>query len=187
MSIISQIESILFVAGKPLTAKKISKVLACDEQAAGETLQKIADKYNVIDSGVVIMINNGDYQMVSSAENKEAAEKFVKAEIGGELTRPQLETLTVISYRGPITKPEIEQIRGVNCSLILRNLLIRGLIKEHEEPTGLFSKYEVTIEYLRHLGINNIKELPDYETLHNHEYMLQALKGGDAERPNCNA
>jgi chromosome segregation and condensation protein ScpB len=62
MSIISQIESILFVAGKPLTAKKISKVLACDEQAAGETLQKIADKYNVIDSGVVIMINNGDFR-----------------------------------------------------------------------------------------------------------------------------
>lgn len=167
------------MAGKPLTAKKIAKVLACDENAAGEALENIVSKYNLPDSGVVVMRNNGDYQMVSSGDNKEAAEKFMKAEIGGELTRPQLETLTVISYRGPLTKPEIEQIRGVNCSLILRNLLMRGLIKEHEDPTGLLSKYEVTIEYLRHLGLNDIRELPDYEILHNHDYILKALSGSE--------
>ncbi len=183
MSLLSNIESILFVAGKPLTAKKIAKVLNCEENIVQEALEKLILKYNIPDSGVVIISNNGDYQMVSNAENKEASEKFVKAEIGGELTRPQLETLTVISYRGPITKPEIEQIRGVNCSLIVRNLLMRGLIKEHEDPTGMLSKFEVTIEYLRHLGLKDIKELPDYETLHNHEYMLKALAGGDVERP----
>ncbi|HRY36529.1 MAG TPA: SMC-Scp complex subunit ScpB [Candidatus Magasanikbacteria bacterium] len=175
MSLISQIESILFVAGKPLNTKKISKVLSCDEQEVQTALENLINKYNVPESGVVIISNNGDYQMASSSENKEAAEKFVKAEIGGELTRPQLETLTVISYRGPLTKPEIEQIRGVNCSLILRNLLMRGLVKEHEDPTGLLPKYEVTIEYLRHLGLNDIRELPDYESLHNHEYILKAL------------
>ncbi len=175
MSIISQIESVLFVAGKPLNAKKISKVLNCSETEAKESLEKLFTKYNVTDSGVAIINNNGDFQMVSSAENKEAAEKFIKAEIGGELTKAQLETLTVISYRGPLTKPEIEQIRGVNCGLILRNLLIRGLIKEHEDPTGLLPKYEVTVEYLRHLGLNDIRELPDYETLHNHAYILKAL------------
>lgn len=175
MSLISQIESVLFVAGKPLNAKKIAKALGCDETSAGEALETIANKYSTPDAGVVVVRNNGDYQMVSSSDNKEAAEKFVKAEIGGELTRPQLETLTVISYRGPLTKPEIEQIRGVNCSLILRNLLMRGLIKEHEDSTGLLSKYEVTIEYLRHLGLNDIRELPDYEMLHNHDYILKAL------------
>jgi len=175
MSLLSNIESILFVAGKPLNAKKIAKVLGCEEKIVSEALETIADKYNVPDAGVVVIRNNGDYQMVSSSENKEAAEKFVKAEIGGELTRAQLETLTVISYRGPLTKPEIEQIRGVNCSLILRNLLMRGLIKEHGDPTGLLPKYEITIEYLRHLGLNDIKELPDYEMLHNHSYILSAL------------
>lgn len=181
MSIISQIESVLFVAGKPLNAKKISKVLNCSEEEAIESLERLFTKYNVTDSGVSIINNNGDFQMVSSAENKEAAEKFIKAEIGGELTKAQLETLTVISYRGPLTKPEIEQIRGVNCGLILRNLLIRGLIKEHEDPTGLLPKYEVTVEYLRHLGLNDIRELPDYETLHNHAYILKAL-GETAEK-----
>ncbi len=183
MSLLSQIESILFVAGKPLTAKKIAKVLNCEESAVQESLENLVAKYNISDSGVLIITNNGDYQMVSHPDNKEASEKFVKAEIGGELTRPQLETLTVISYRGPITKPEIEQIRGVNCSLILRNLLMRGLIKEHTDPTGLLSKYEITLEYLRHLGLKDIKELPDFETLHNHEYVLKALEGEDVERP----
>lgn len=182
MSIISQIESILFVAGKPLNAKKIAKVLSCDEKEAQNALENLINKYNTPESGVVIINNNGDCQMVSNAENKEAAEKFVKAEIGGELTRPQLETLTVISYRGPLTKPEIEQIRGVNCSLILRNLLIRGLVKEHADPTGLLPKYEVTVEYLRHLGINDIRDLPDFEMLHNHEYMLKALSNEETER-----
>lgn len=176
MSLLSNIESILFVAGKPLSAKKIAKVLNCDEKEAQNALENLVVKYNIPESGVVIISNNGDYQMVTNAENKEAAEKFVKAEIGGELTRPQLETLTVISYRGSLTKPEIEQIRGVNCSLILRNLLMRGLIKEHEDPTGLLPKYEVTVEYLRHLGLNDIKELPDYEVLHNHAYILKALE-----------
>ncbi len=179
MSLLSQIESILFVAGKPLTAKKIAKVLSCDEKEAQIALENLVNKYNIFESGVVIISNNGDYQMVSNAQNKEAAEKFIKAEIGGELTKPQLETLTVISYRGPLTKPEIEQIRGVNCSLILRNLLMRGLIKEHGDPTGLLSKYEVTVEYLRHLGLNDIKELPDYDFLRNHEYVLKTL--GDSE------
>lgn len=183
MSLLSQIESILFVAGKPLTATKIAKVLACDEKEAQGALENLVNKYNTPESGVVVISNNGDYQMVSNPENKEASEKFTKAEIGGELTRPQLETLTVISYRGPLTKPEIEQIRGVNCSLILRNLLMRGLIKEHTDPTGLLSKYEVTVEYLRHLGVNNIKDLPDFEILHNHEYVVKVLSEGDIERP----
>lgn len=177
MSIISQIESILFVASKPLTVKKIAKVLNLEENVVQESLENLVIKYNIHDSGVLIISSNGDYQMVSNFENKEASEKFVKAEISGELTRPQLETLTVISYRGPLTKPEIEQIRGVNCSLILRNLLMRGLIKEHVDSTGLLSKFEITIEYLRHLGLVDIKELPDYEILHNHEYVLKALEG----------
>src|SRR3989339_659375 len=71
----------------------------------------------------------------------------------------------------PITRPELEQIRGVNCSLILRNLMMRGLVKEAEDPSGLLPKYEVTTDYLRHLGVTNLNELPEYEKLHNHEHI----------------
>ena len=125
-----------------------------------------------------------EYQLVSSPENKTVAEHFIKAELSGELTRPQLETLTVISYCGPITKPEIEQIRGVNCSLILRNLLMRGLVKESDKETNLLPSYEVTMEYLQHLGINSLSELPDYSELHNHDFVMKALNEAGLEKNN---
>ncbi|MDD2758399.1 MAG: SMC-Scp complex subunit ScpB [Patescibacteria group bacterium] len=174
MNTTSKIESILFVASKPLALKKIAKAVGVDENAAEEAIETLKQKYNQPDSGVSLLENNEEYQLVSHPANRESAEQFLKAEVTGELTRPQLETLTVISYCGPITKPELEQIRGVNCSIILRNLLLRGLIKENEEAT-LLPTYEITMDYLRHLGYQSIQELPDYEILHNHEYVMKAL------------
>ena len=170
-NLISQIESILFVAGKPLTAKKMAKVLNTKENDVAAAFEKLALKYNDAESGVALLHTNEEWQLVSSAKNTDVTEQFVKAEISGELTRPQLETLTVISYCGPITKPELEQIRGVNCSLILRNLLMRGLVKENEDVTNLLPTYEVTMEYLRHLGLKSLEELPEYHELHKHEYI----------------
>ncbi|MFA6105422.1 MAG: SMC-Scp complex subunit ScpB [Patescibacteria group bacterium] len=174
-ALISQIESILFVASKPLSIKKIAKVLAIDEDAVEKELKVLQGKYDTNSSGVVLFQTNSEFQLVAHPENRTVAEHFIKTEISGELTRPQLETLTVISYCGPLTKPEIEQIRGVNCSLILRNLLIRGLIKEAGTENNLLPAYEVTMEYLQHLGVSNLAELPEYETLHNHEFINNTL------------
>lgn len=174
---ILQIETILFVASKPVSLKKIAKLLEAEERAVEEALEQLKHKYNSTESGIVLFQNNDEYQLVSHPEHKIIAEHFVKAEISGELTRPQLETLTVISYCGPITKPELEQIRGVNCSLILRNLLIRGLVKESDSNSALLPTYEVTMDYLQHLGVSDLKELPDYESLHNHEFITKTLEG----------
>lgn len=176
MQVVSKIESILFVASKPLGLKKIAKVLGVDETAVRVAMEDLRQKYNHQESGIMILENDDEWQMVSNPDNREAAENFLKAEVSGELTRPQLETLTVISYCGPITKPELEQIRGVNCSLILRNLMMRGLVKELEDPTKLMPSYEVTMDYLRHLGIDNLNALPDYDKLHTHEYLNQVLE-----------
>lgn len=174
----AKIETILFVAGKPLSIKKISKALAVDETIVCECLNNLRQKHNHPDSGIVVLENGEDWQMVSNPDNREVAEQFLKAEVSGELTRPQLETLTVISYCGPITKPELEQIRGVNCSLIIRNLMMRGLVKETDSPSGLLTTYEVTMEYLRHLGLERIQDLPDYDKLHNHEYIVRINEQG---------
>ncbi len=176
MNITSKLETILFVASKPLSLKKIAKTLNIDEGEVATALQILVGKYNQDESGLRVLENNGDWQMVSNPENRELAEQFLKAEVSGELTRPQLETLTVISYCGPITKPELEQIRGVNCSLIIRNLLMRGLVKESEDPAALLPTYEVTMEYLRHLGLSSLKELPEYDKLHQHENILSSLE-----------
>lgn len=171
----SQLESILFVASKPLALKKIAKVLNVSFDKALTSLAGLKEKY-AGDSGVVLLQNDDEYQLTSNAANKEVAEGFIKAEISGELTRPQLETLTVISYCGPITKPELEQIRGVNCSLIVRNLLLRGLIKVSEDPSALLPTYSVTMDYLRHLGLESVTELPNYQTLHQHEFVTKTLE-----------
>jgi segregation and condensation protein B len=171
MTILAKLESILFVASKPLTVKKIATVLNANEAEINMAVDQLRLKYNNQDSGIVILQNGSEVQMLASPDNREIAENFMKSEVSGELTRPQLETLTVISYCGPITKPELEQIRGVNCGLILRNLLMRGLVKETESGLNLLPAFEVTMDYLRHLGINSLTELPDYDKLHNHPYL----------------
>lgn len=176
MMLLSKIETILFVASKPLGLKKIAKVLGVDESAVLLNMEELRKKYNHPESGIVVLENNSEWQMVSNPDNREAAENFLKAEVSGELTRPQLETLTVVSYCGPITKPELEQIRGVNCSLILRNLMMRGLVKELEDPAKLMPSYEVTMDCIRHLGLDSLNALPDYDKLHAHEYLAQILE-----------
>jgi len=176
MSTISKIESILFVASKPLSIKKIASVLHTDAEDVASALDELRAKYNHADSGISILQNGEEWQMTASADNGEVSKNFLKAEVSGELTRPQLETLTVISYCGPITKPELEQIRGVNCSLILRNLMLRGLIKENEDGSALLPVYEVTMDYLRHLGLNSLTELPNYAELHTHPYIANLEK-----------
>ena len=171
MSNKSKIESILFVASKSLPTKKIAAVLKINDKEALELLKDLQLKYNNHDSGIAILQNGNEWQMVASADNKEASENFLKSEVSGELTRPQLETLTVVSYCGPITKPELEQIRGVNCGLILRNLMLRGLVKENEDNANLLPTYQVTMDYLRHLGLSSLEELPNYSELHKHPYI----------------
>lgn len=179
MTLESQLEAILFVASKPLSVKKLTGVLSVSEAQLRTALEQLAFKYGSDSSGVVLAQNNEEWQLVSHAEAKDITEKFVKAEVSGELTKAQLETLTVISYCGPITKPELEQLRGVNCSLILRNLMIRGLVKE-VDGEGLFPSYEVTMDYVRHLGLTSLSELPEYAELHNHSFVTQALDKKEA-------
>ncbi|MBI5729493.1 MAG: SMC-Scp complex subunit ScpB [Candidatus Magasanikbacteria bacterium] len=175
MLLATKLESLLFVASKPLTVKKLAKLLGDSEPGVLTALKDLAEKYST-DSGVRLITTGEEWQLATHPDNQTLVENVVKAEVTDELTRPQLETLTVISYCGPITKPELEQIRGVNCSLIIRNLLIRGLVKEVETGVNLVPTYEVTMEYLRHLGLTNISELPDYAALHQHEYITKAME-----------
>jgi segregation and condensation protein B len=175
MQLEQQLEAMLFVASKPLSTKKMAKIVDAKEADVAVALRHLTGKYDGATSGVVLLQNNDEWQLVSNPSAKPITEKFVKAEVSGELTKPQLETLTVISYCGPITKPELEKLRGVNCSLIIRNLMMRGLVKE-TEGEGLLPTYEVTMDYLRHLGLNSLSALPEYSELHNHSFVTQALE-----------
>lgn len=173
----SILESLLFVSDHPLSVGDFSKLTDYKKDEVEKTLKNLCEDYKKRDSGIEIIRNGKKYQMVTSSCNTEIIQKFLHNETTGELTRPQLETLTTIAYRGPITKPELEQIRGVNCSLVLRNLMMRGLVEKDTSSSAkaLEDTYLITLDFLKFLGIREVGELPDYGKLHKHETIEETL------------
>ncbi len=178
MSIKDKIESLLFIAAKPMSIKQLADLINQPESEIKKAGDELEEEYKSNKRGVQIIKNGSKYQMVSSPDNARLVQEFIKDETTGELSRPSLETLTIIAYRGPIAKSDLDHIRGVNCSLILRNLLIRGLIEAKSDKKGE-TYYNVTFDFIRFLGINDINELPDYEKLNNVESISIALSSGN--------
>ena len=176
MSILkSKIESLLFIAARPLNLKKISEQVGESKEGVLAAISELVDEYKKDGRGIRILQIDDEYQMSTNPESAKMIKDFLKDEMTGELTRPALETLTIIAYRGPISKPELEQIRGVNCSLILRNLLIKGLAETKTAGVGGEALYSVTFDLLRHLGITKVEELPDYDKLSKSEILDRIL------------
>lgn len=174
-SIKNQVESLLFISARPLTPAKIASLVKAKPDEVKKVLEELFEEYKTREGGVKMLQNRGEWQLATAPESAEAVGQYLQEELSGELTRPQLETLTIIAYRGPIGKNELEQIRGVNCGLILRNLLIRGLIETKTEEKNKNVVYAITLEFLRFLGLSKIEELPKYEYLHSHEAIQNML------------
>ncbi len=181
MSLKSQIESILFIAIRPLSLNKITELTGAKKEEVKAELDNLFNEYNDKDKGINLQKNGSNYLMVTNPNNSKLVAEFLKEEITGELTPASLETLTVIAYRGPITKTELELIRGVNCSIILRNLLMRGLIEEQEDKKNMISTYQISFDFMKHLGIKEIAQLPDYEKLNSNENLGKLLSSEDKE------
>jgi segregation and condensation protein B len=166
MTIKSKIESLLFISAKPMAVKQLSELIKRTDQEIKRACEELIEDYKRRESGIQIIKSGMKYQMVSSSENAKLVQEFIKDETTGELTRPSLEALTIIAYRGPITKIDLDRIRGVNCALILRNLLLRGLIEAKYDQQKKETYYNVTFDFIRFLGISDVRKLPDYERLH---------------------
>lgn len=161
----AHLEALLFVSAKPFTVKGLAKLLNSSEDKIETWIEELQEEFESGDRGVRVVRNGNDVQLMSSPDCRELIEEYLKEEITGELTRPQLETLTIIGYRGPISKPDIEQIRGINCTLILRNLEWRGLIEQSELSTAEIPAYRVTMDFVRYLGLSSVEQLPNFESL----------------------
>jgi len=172
----SQIESLLFISAKPMTIKQLADLIKKDAKEIKEAGDELVKNYKDKQSGIQIIKNGSKYQMVSAPENARVVQNFIKDETTGELTRPSLEALTIIAYRSPISKLDLDRIRGVNCALILRNLLLRGLIEAKYDRTKRETYYNTTFDFVRFLGINDIKELPDYERLNKDDTIDKMLE-----------
>lgn len=167
MSLPRALEALLFVASKPISFTQFLELTQASKEELDSALEELKERFSR--SGIRLLVHEQTYQFVTAPEEAECVKQLAKQEITGELTRPSLETLTIIAYKGPITQPEIEQIRGVQCTQILRNLLLRGLIEVTQDAQRLGEVYVVSNTFLRHLGVMNIEELPEYDVLHTNE------------------
>ena len=177
----AKIEGILFVSAKALNEKKLAEVVGAKREDVIKAVDELAEEYNSSEGGLRIIRHGKDVRMSTSSEIAKVVQQYLKDETTGELTKPSLEALTIVAYRGPVTKGELEQVRGVNCSLILRNLMMRGLVEasgEHGMPT---TTYSVTSDFLRFLGIPNVEQLPEYDKLRTHENVVRVLEGVEGE------
>lgn len=160
----SQIESILFAAGRPVKLLELSKTLNEKKPEIKQSIEQL--KQNLSLRGISLIEKDEKYQLVSNPENANAVGIFLMAEQREKLTDIAIETLSIITYKQPVSRAEIEAIRGVNSQYILRQLLIRGLIEKatsHEDARRLV--YKTTLDFMTHLGIKDMKDLPDFEDL----------------------
>ncbi len=159
----SKIESILFVSSKPVSIKQLAKLLGTDETTLESAGQELVEKHK--NNGVVVLFTGGNLQMATNSQNTEVVNNFLNADLREKLTDATVEVLGIISYRGPITRAEIEAIRGVNSQYSVRNLLIRGLIEKVPGTDSRSVSYQVTTDFLQQFGLTSTKDLPDFNTL----------------------
>ena len=183
MNIEQIIEAILFASGRALSERKLADLLGKKPEEISGILDSLQEKLS--ERGVILQRYEKEVELVTHPEAAEYVSKVIKDEEQGELTRAALEALTILAYRGPMTRPELEQIRGVQSSMILRNLMIRGLVEQKEDMRLGQVTYAVTFDFLNHLGLKSIKDLPEYEELRGHTAisdMLEQLKEPESEK-----
>lgn len=159
----SKIESVLFFKNEPVSVVELGKWLGEKPDAIRTALASLRDAYR---GRGIVMVSDAD--LVSLGTHPDAStliENLQKEELSRELGRAGLETLATILYKGPISRREIDHIRGVNSGFILRALLVRGLIERTESASGERSySYKATLKLLEHLGVTRQEDLPEYQS-----------------------
>jgi len=159
-----KIEAILFYTAEAVSKKDLAKITESTKEDVEAALNMLGKS---LSQRGIRLVQNGDEVLLSTApEHSSLIEKMIKEERSRDLGRAGMETLSIIAYKGPVSKKEIEYVRGVNSDYALRTLLIRGLVEkkanEHDERSSV---YIITFETLLHLGIERIEQLPEYETM----------------------
>ena len=158
-SIDSQIEALLFALGRPLNRVELQKMLGASPADIENALQALAGRQG----GVTIVDDGVEVELRVSAQNSALIENVRKDEYSRDIGKAGLEALSAVLYRGPLTRSEIDFIRGVNSSQTLRTLTLRGLVRKVPNPKDERSfLYEPTTELLSQLGVSRMQDLSDY-------------------------
>ncbi|WP_399547555.1 SMC-Scp complex subunit ScpB [uncultured Clostridium sp.] len=164
-SLKSGIEALLFASGEPLTAKDLSIYLEEELKIIENTIQEMMEAYDIQERGIKLISIKGSYQLVTKSENSTYIQKLLKKSKRQSLSQASLESLSIIAYQQPITRIDIDEIRGVKSESALQRLLERDLIKEvgRLEVPGRPILYGTTEEFLRQFGIKDLNQLPSLD------------------------
>jgi segregation and condensation protein B len=161
MPISQQLEAILFWKAEPISFKKLATLLNVD---VGTIQNGLVELENTLKGRGLTLVRTDEEVMLGTAkELSPLIEQLTKDELTRDLGKAGLETLSIILYQGPISRADIDYIRGVNSQFIVRNLLIRGLVERVDNPKDARSfLYKTTLQLLSHLGVSKIEDLPEY-------------------------
>ena len=159
------IEAMLFVSGEPLSLKELALHLESSPKYLEEVLEELIEDYNREYRGIKLIRINGDYQLVTKNEYSDYIQKLLKKNKRQSLSQASLESLAIIAYKQPITRIDIDEIRGVKSDSALSRLMDKELIKEigRLEVPGRPILYCTTEEFLRQFGLHDLKELPSLD------------------------
>lgn len=158
------IQAVLFYLAEPVSFKRLASLFEVEISSIESLVQEL--KQELSSTGLSLVIHDGEVQLVTHPESHSVIEKIRKDELTKELTKPALETLSIILYKDNVTRGDIDFIRGVNSSFILRNLLMRGLILRKPHPSNARTFiYTGSHELLAYLGVSETKDLPDFERI----------------------
>lgn len=165
MELKALIESLLFVADRPVTAEHLATALDVPVEEAEAALQALREEYQ--ERGIRIQQKGERLQLVSAPEAGPHIERFLGLEISGRLSTAALEALSIVAYRQPVTRAQVEAIRGVHSDSVLRSLVRRGLIVEiaRAESVGRPILYGTTFEFLQQFGLQSMQDLPGWQEL----------------------
>ena len=163
----SAIESMMFVWGKPLDINEMAEIFSEDRKEIYECCKELQDEYEQEGRGIVIREVNKSFQFVTRKENLSYIERLCTPVKHKRLTQSALEVLAIVAYKQPVTKGEIEAVRGIKCDRVIEGLSRKGLVTEvgRSDAVGRPILYGTTDEFLKQFGFETLKELPGIEDI----------------------
>ena len=183
LQLVQKIEAVLFYLAEPVSVDFLAKTLEISKK---EIISAIGDLgLSLEERGVRLVFHDDEVTLVTAPQFSGLIEKIIKEEREKDLGRAGIETLSIVAYKGPVSKKEIEYIRGVNSQWALRSLLLRGLVEKrgskNDERVVLYS---ITGETVRYLGLSRISELPEYHELKKQLEVKEAAEEKQLEEDN---
>lgn len=166
MNLEAVVEGLLFVVGEDgLTLNQLVDILDVDMEAVKQILNNLKEKYESDSSGIRINFLGNTFKLTTKKEHKEYFQKLIENPESNVLTQAALETLAIVAYNEPITRIEVDEIRGVSSSQMIRKLVAKGFLKEvgRSDAVGRPILYKTTSEFLDYFGLSTINDLPKFE------------------------